>query len=105
MCVFNVRQALMQHDSRTPKVVLSNKVCILNFFPGLTNSDLTLRRVHSKAGPLGIPGSARTQQLPLSHQNQQDIGTMGKSYRQYGAEPLVSGGLEELRGISVLLLI
>ncbi|XP_049439243.1 centrosomal protein of 192 kDa isoform X2 [Epinephelus fuscoguttatus] len=66
--------------------------------PGIPNSDLTVRHVHPTAGPLGISGSTGCHHLPISHQGQQDIGMMGKPYTQYGAEPLVAGGLEELRG-------
>nr|XP_033496606.1 centrosomal protein of 192 kDa isoform X1 [Epinephelus lanceolatus] len=65
---------------------------------GIPNSDLTVRHVHPTAGPLGISGSTGCHHLPISHQGQQDIGMMGKPYTQYGAEPLVAGGLEELRG-------
>lgn len=47
---------------------------------------------------MGIPGAAGSHHLPRPNQSQQDMGMMGKSYSQYGAEPLMAGGLEELRG-------
>ncbi|XP_042345281.1 centrosomal protein of 192 kDa [Plectropomus leopardus] len=65
---------------------------------GIPNSDLTVRHVHPTSGPLGISGSAGCHHLPRPHQGQQDMGMMGKPFGQYGAEPLVAGGLEELRG-------
>ncbi|KAM9353963.1 centrosomal protein of 192 kDa [Symphorus nematophorus] len=65
---------------------------------GIPNGDLAVRHVHPTAGPLGISGAAGSHHLPRPHQSQQDMGMMGKPYSQYGAEPLVTGGLEELRG-------
>ncbi|XP_039973029.1 centrosomal protein of 192 kDa isoform X2 [Xiphias gladius] len=62
------------------------------------NSDLTVRHIHPTSGPLGITGAAGAQHLPRPHQIQQERGIMGKPYTQYDAEPLVAGGLEELRG-------
>ncbi|XP_070691086.1 centrosomal protein of 192 kDa isoform X2 [Pempheris klunzingeri] len=52
----------------------------------------------SSTGPLGISGAAGSHHLTRPHQSQQDMGIMGKPYSQYGAEPLVAGVLEELRG-------
>ncbi|XP_026149203.1 centrosomal protein of 192 kDa isoform X2 [Mastacembelus armatus] len=63
---------------------------------GIPNSDLAVRHIHPTSGPLGMPGAAVSHHLPGPHQNQQDM--MGKHYSQYGAEPLMAGGLEELRG-------
>ncbi|XP_077951721.1 centrosomal protein of 192 kDa isoform X3 [Gasterosteus aculeatus] len=65
---------------------------------GIPNSDPTGRHVHPASGQLGISGSAPSHHLPRPHQGQQDLNMMGKPYGQYGAEPLVAGGLEELRG-------
>ncbi|XP_053182298.1 centrosomal protein of 192 kDa [Scomber japonicus] len=65
---------------------------------GMPNSDLTVRHVQPTSAPLGIPGAAGSHHHPRANQNQQDMGMMGKSYNQYGAEPLMTGGLEELRG-------
>ncbi|XP_035528184.1 centrosomal protein of 192 kDa [Morone saxatilis] len=65
---------------------------------GMPNGDLTVRHVHPTPGPLGISGTAGSHHLPRPHQSQQDMGVMGKPYGQYGTEPLVAGGLEELRG-------
>ncbi|KAM7382415.1 hypothetical protein PAMP_002143 [Pampus punctatissimus] len=66
--------------------------------PGIPNSDLTVRHSQPKSGPLGIPGAPGSHHLPRPNQSQQDMAMMGKSYSQYGAEPLMAGGLEELRG-------
>ncbi|XP_031724482.1 centrosomal protein of 192 kDa isoform X2 [Anarrhichthys ocellatus] len=60
---------------------------------GIPNSNLTVRHVHPASGHLGISGSAGTHHLPRPHQGQQDL-----HYSHYGSEPLVAGGLEELRG-------
>lgn len=65
------------------------------FPPGVPNSDLTVRHVHPASGHLGISGSAGSHHLPRPHQGQQDL-----PYSHYGPEPLVAGGLEELRGSS-----
>ncbi|XP_044065404.1 centrosomal protein of 192 kDa isoform X2 [Siniperca chuatsi] len=65
---------------------------------GIANSDPTVRHVHPTSGPLGISGAAGSHYLPRPHQSQQDMGMLGKPYSQYGTEPLVGGGLEELRG-------
>ncbi|KAI3361498.1 hypothetical protein L3Q82_013647, partial [Scortum barcoo] len=53
--------------------------------PGIPDNDLTVRH-------------AGTHHLPRHHHSQQDMGMMGKPFSQFGAEPLVAGGLEELRG-------
>lgn len=66
-------------------------------FSGIPNSDLTLRHIHPTSGPLGISGAAGSHHLPQPHQSQQGMGMMGKPFSQYGAEPLMAGGLEELR--------
>ncbi|XP_054477161.1 centrosomal protein of 192 kDa [Anoplopoma fimbria] len=66
--------------------------------PGIPSSDLTVRHVHPTSGHLGISGSVGSHHLPRPHQGQQDLAMMGKPYGQYGAEPLMAGGLEELRG-------
>ncbi|KAM7420154.1 hypothetical protein PAMA_014729 [Pampus argenteus] len=65
---------------------------------GIPNSHLTVRHIQPKSGPLGIPGAPGSHHLPIPNQSQQDIPILGKSYSQYGAEPLMAGGLEELRG-------
>ncbi|XP_041845085.1 centrosomal protein of 192 kDa isoform X2 [Melanotaenia boesemani] len=52
----------------------------------------------SSTGPIGISGAAESHHLPRPHQSQQELRMMGKPYSQYGGEPLVTGGLEELRG-------
>ncbi|XP_037639447.1 centrosomal protein of 192 kDa isoform X1 [Sebastes umbrosus] len=65
---------------------------------GIPNNDLTVRHVHPTSGPLGISGSAGSHFLPRPHQGQQDMEMMGKPYSQYGADQLVAGGLEDLRG-------
>lgn len=57
-----------------------------------------MRHLHPTSGPLGI--SVGLHHLPRQHQNQQNVGMMGKPYNLYGVEPLIAGGLEELRGIS-----
>ncbi|XP_047455217.1 centrosomal protein of 192 kDa isoform X2 [Mugil cephalus] len=64
---------------------------------GLPNGDLTVRHIHPTSGPLGIPGPTGSHHLPRP-QSQQEMGMTGKPYNQYGAEPLVAGGLDELRG-------
>ncbi|KAG7223524.1 hypothetical protein INR49_015464 [Caranx melampygus] len=61
------------------------------------NGDLTVRHIHPTSASLGISGAASTHHLPRPHQNQQDMGMMGKRY-QYDEQPLVAHGLEELRG-------
>nr|XP_020462386.1 LOW QUALITY PROTEIN: centrosomal protein of 192 kDa [Monopterus albus] len=65
---------------------------------GIPNSDPTVRHIHPTSGSVGISGATVAHYLPRPHQNQQDMGMMGKAYGQYGAEPLMSGGLEELGG-------
>ncbi|KAL6108707.1 cep192 [Pungitius sinensis] len=65
---------------------------------GIPNSDPTGRPVHPASGQLAFTGSAASHHLPRPHQGQQDLNMMGKPYSQYGAEQLVAGGLEELRG-------
>ncbi|XP_070822984.1 centrosomal protein of 192 kDa [Chaetodon trifascialis] len=65
---------------------------------GIPNSNLTVRHGLPTSGPLGISGAAGSHYVPRPHQSQQDMGMMGKPYTQYDAEPLVAGGLEELRG-------
>lgn len=75
---------------------------------GIPNSDLTVRHIHTTSGHLGISGAAGSHLLPRPHQNQQDIGMMGKPFSQYPADPLVTSGLEELRGsfaVSVYMII
>lgn len=56
-----------------------------------------MRHIHPTSGPLGISGAAGSHHLPQPHQSQQEMGMMGKPFSQYGAEPLMAGGLEELR--------
>ncbi|XP_016526111.1 centrosomal protein of 192 kDa isoform X2 [Poecilia formosa] len=51
----------------------------------------------SSTGSL-IPGPAGPHSLTLPHQSRHDMGIMGKPYSHYGGEPMVTGGLEELRG-------
>ncbi|KAM8869260.1 centrosomal protein of 192 kDa isoform 2-T6 [Spinachia spinachia] len=63
---------------------------------GIPNSDPTGRLIHPASGQLGISVPAGSHHLPRPHQGQQDM--MGKPYIQYGAEALVAGGLEEIRG-------
>nr|XP_020494183.1 centrosomal protein of 192 kDa [Labrus bergylta] len=65
---------------------------------GIPNSNLMVRHTHHPSGPLGIPGAAGSHNLPRTHHCQQDMGMMGKPYGHFGAEPLVGGGLEELKG-------
>ncbi|XP_026228077.1 centrosomal protein of 192 kDa isoform X2 [Anabas testudineus] len=65
---------------------------------GMTSSDITARHVYPALGPLGISGPPVSHHPPRPHQIQQDLRVMGKPYSQYSAEPLVAGGLEELRG-------
>ncbi|XP_030605186.1 centrosomal protein of 192 kDa [Archocentrus centrarchus] len=65
---------------------------------GIPNSDLTVRHIHTASGHLGISGAAGSHLLPRPHPSQQDIGMMGKPFSQYPADPLVTSGLEELRG-------
>ncbi|XP_061571947.1 centrosomal protein of 192 kDa [Cololabis saira] len=49
-------------------------------------------------GFLGVSGPAGSHHFPRPHQCQQEMGIIGKPYNQYGGEPLLTGGLEELRG-------
>ncbi|XP_072251046.1 centrosomal protein of 192 kDa [Leuresthes tenuis] len=65
---------------------------------GIPKSEQTVRRSHPTSGPLGISGTAESHQLTRPHQSQQDMRMMGKPFSQYGGEPLVTGGLEELGG-------
>ncbi|KAF7654653.1 hypothetical protein LDENG_00066660 [Lucifuga dentata] len=65
---------------------------------GIPNSDLTVKHSHPTSGPLGISGAARSHHLPRPHQNQQDLGIIGKPYSLNGVESFIGGGLEELRG-------
>ncbi|XP_040900614.1 centrosomal protein of 192 kDa isoform X2 [Toxotes jaculatrix] len=51
---------------------------------GTTNSDPAMRHIHPTSGPLGISGAAGSHHLARPH--------------QYDVDPLVAGGLEELRG-------
>ncbi|KAK2844108.1 hypothetical protein Q5P01_010767 [Channa striata] len=64
---------------------------------GILSSGLTARHIQSALRPLGIPGTT-VSNLPRPHQIQQDVDVMGKPYSQYGRQPLVAGGLDELRG-------
>ncbi|XP_054638123.1 centrosomal protein of 192 kDa isoform X2 [Dunckerocampus dactyliophorus] len=61
---------------------------------GVSNSKPTARHVHPTAWPLGMAAAPGSHHLPRSMQNHQDMGV--KLYSQYGAEPLLAGGLEEL---------
>ncbi|XP_028435208.1 centrosomal protein of 192 kDa isoform X1 [Perca flavescens] len=63
---------------------------------GIPNSNFTVR--HPTSGPLGISQSPGSHPLPRPHQGQQDMGMMGKPFSQYGAETLIAGCFEELRG-------
>ncbi|XP_047188931.1 centrosomal protein of 192 kDa isoform X1 [Scophthalmus maximus] len=65
---------------------------------GTSNDDLTTRHIQPPSGPLVNSAAAGSHHLPRPHQNQQDMGRMGKPYCHYDAEPLGAGGLEELRG-------
>ncbi|XP_008290130.1 centrosomal protein of 192 kDa isoform X2 [Stegastes partitus] len=65
---------------------------------GIPNNDLTVRHLHPTSGPLGTSATAGSHHLPRPHQCQQEVGMMGKPYSQYGAEPMGTNGLEELRG-------
>ncbi|KAG7475204.1 hypothetical protein JOB18_027049 [Solea senegalensis] len=49
-------------------------------------------------GPLGISAAVGSHQLSRAHQNQQDIARMAKPYSHFDTEPLVTGGLDDLRG-------
>lgn len=71
----------------------------------MTSSDITARHVYPALGPLGISGPPVSHHPPRPHQIQQDLRVMGKPYSQYSAEPLVAGGLEELRGSNVIVLL
>lgn len=64
-----------------------------------------MRHIHPALRPLGISGAPVSHHPPRPHQIQQDLGMMGKSYSQYSAEPLVAGGLEELRGTPVMMVL
>ncbi|XP_038162172.1 centrosomal protein of 192 kDa isoform X1 [Cyprinodon tularosa] len=50
----------------------------------------------SSTGPLGVPGTG-PHQLNIQLQSQHEMAIMGKSYRLYGGESMLTG-LEELRG-------
>lgn len=63
-----------------------------------------MRNIHPALRPLGISGAAVSHLPPRPHHIQQDLEMMGKPYNPYGAEPLVAGGLEELRGNNVFIL-
>ncbi|XP_053287866.1 centrosomal protein of 192 kDa isoform X4 [Pleuronectes platessa] len=65
---------------------------------GTSNNDPTVRHTHPPSGPLEISAAAGSLRLPRLHQNQQDIGIIAKPYSHHDAEPLGTGGLEELRG-------
>ncbi|XP_067365426.1 centrosomal protein of 192 kDa isoform X1 [Channa argus] len=62
-----------------------------------STGDLTARHIQSALRPLGIPGPTASN-IPRPHLIQQEVEMMGKPYSQYGAQPLVAGGLDELRG-------
>uniref|UniRef100_UPI0037E7D549 centrosomal protein of 192 kDa n=1 Tax=Semicossyphus pulcher TaxID=241346 RepID=UPI0037E7D549 len=64
---------------------------------GIPNNNLMVRHAHHTSGPLGMSGAVGSHNLPRV-QCQQDMGMMGKPYDRYGAEPMVAGGLEELKG-------
>ncbi|CAJ1061471.1 centrosomal protein of 192 kDa isoform X1 [Xyrichtys novacula] len=65
---------------------------------GIPNGSLMERHSHHSSGPLGISGAAGPHNLPNTYQCQQEMGMLGKHYGYYGAEPLVAGGLEDLKG-------
>ncbi|KAM9798612.1 centrosomal protein of 192 kDa [Neosynchiropus ocellatus] len=62
-----------------------------------STSDLTARKVHPISQPLGVLGHAGQHLLPGSNSSQQ-VERMEKLYSQYRSEPMMSGGVEELRG-------
>lgn len=66
--------------------------------PVIPNGDLPVRQMHPPSGVLGISGAVGPHHLARPHMCQQEIGIIGKPYNQYGGEPLVTSGLEELRG-------
>ncbi|KAM6909723.1 centrosomal protein of 192 kDa [Xenentodon cancila] len=64
----------------------------------IPNGELSVRNIHPTSGLLGVSGAAGSQHLPRPHQCQQEMGIIGKPFSQYGGEPLVTSGLDELRG-------
>lgn len=70
------------------------------FVSGISKNGLTAKHIPPSSGPLGISG---THHLSRPHQSQQDVGMMGKPYSQYGVEPLMAGGFQELRGCNAAL--
>lgn len=60
---------------------------------GVPNTDLV-----RSGQPMGMPGAVGAEHLLRPLQSQQELGLMGKAFRQFGAEALVGGGLEDLRG-------
>ncbi|XP_074538794.1 centrosomal protein of 192 kDa isoform X2 [Halichoeres trimaculatus] len=65
---------------------------------GIPNSHLVERHTNHASGPLGTSRTARPHDLPQTHQCKQEMGMLGKAYGYNGAEPLVGGALEELKG-------
>nr|XP_057909656.1 centrosomal protein of 192 kDa isoform X3 [Doryrhamphus excisus] len=61
---------------------------------GVSNSEPPVRHVHPTVWPLGMTAAPGSHYLPRSAQNHQDMGV--KLFSQFGAEPLLAGGLEEL---------
>lgn len=64
-----------------------------------------MRHIHPALRPLGISGATVSHHPSRPHHIQQDLEIMGKPYNLYGAETLVAGGLEELRGSNVVVFI
>ncbi|XP_034553288.1 centrosomal protein of 192 kDa isoform X2 [Notolabrus celidotus] len=62
---------------------------------GVPNSNLMERHTHHTSG---LSRAAGLHNHQGTHQCQQEMGMLGKSYGYYGAEALVAGGLEELKG-------
>ncbi|XP_028985028.1 centrosomal protein of 192 kDa isoform X2 [Betta splendens] len=65
---------------------------------GIPNNNLTMRNLHPALRPVGMSGAPVSHHPPRPHHIQQDFEMMGKLYNPYGAEPLLAGGLEELKG-------
>ncbi|XP_037836225.1 centrosomal protein of 192 kDa isoform X2 [Kryptolebias marmoratus] len=68
---------------------------------GIPNGGLNVRHIHPTSGPLGVSGAAGPHHLHIPHQSQREMGMMGKAYSHYGAEPLVTTGLDELRAFTI----
>ncbi|XP_057689768.1 centrosomal protein of 192 kDa isoform X3 [Corythoichthys intestinalis] len=63
----------------------------------MTNGQLPVRQIHPIAQSLGIGSATGSHHLTRSTHSHQDVGLLGKFYSQYGGEPMVASGLDELR--------